>query len=185
MITQILLPNCSGKIDFVGDPIKSLGYYATNRKLQTIGIHTTNFVGRIWVYGSLKEKPNKDIDSDWFVIPLTENTPYKEYNNYHDVKVNRTNDFVNIIGNYSWLKAKMDRSSYIEFPNQSRPPYDYTPTYVITAGANIQPHEASLNFKTDPSYYDSVDFKPNYKSAYEKTAMTTKVGNVEKIFLCY
>lgn len=104
-----LLPNMSGKVSFEGEPVKAVGYYSTstNKRLNTLSIHTLSFTGRIYVYGTLKLKPEKE--SDWAIIPLTDETDYLEYNNYGNIYTKRENTYVNIKGCYTWLKAKMDR----------------------------------------------------------------------------
>ena len=80
MQSQVLLPSMSGKIDYIGNPIKSIGYYSykTNKRSQTLAIHTTNFVGRFILEGSLKLNPASDFD--WFPIILKDDLPYIEYN---------------------------------------------------------------------------------------------------------
>lgn len=104
-----LLPNMSGKVSFEGEPVRAVGFYSTstNKRLNTLSIHTLSFTGRIYIYGTLKLKPEKE--SDWSVIPLTDETDYLEYNNYGNIYAKRENTYVNIKGCYTWLKAKMDR----------------------------------------------------------------------------
>lgn len=103
-----LLPNCSGKVSFEGEPVKAIGYYSndTNDRLNTVSIHTTNFTGRIYIYGTLKVNPS---ENDWVMIPLTEETPYLEFNHLPILNECIDNTYINIKGAYTWLKAKMDR----------------------------------------------------------------------------
>ena len=93
MQTTVLLPNMSGKTDFVGNPVKTVGYdsHKTNKRLSTIVVHSTNFTGRIWLEGSLKTEPKEDLD--WFTIPLTSETPYLEYSNFSPVLIKRQADY--------------------------------------------------------------------------------------------
>ena len=44
MQSKVLLPNMSGKIDFIGEPVKAIGYDSikTNKRSQTICLYTTN-----------------------------------------------------------------------------------------------------------------------------------------------
>lgn len=191
MKSKILLPNMSGKIDFIGEPVKAIGYESnkTNKRTNTIAIYTTNFVGRIWLQGSLKEKPENKLD--WFIIPLTKETPYVEFDNYKDdISVNHENVFYNINGSYVWLRAILDRKSYIQIIDSPVKPYDIHTSYVITSGVNIDPYttnapyiSAPLNPKYDPEYYP--EWIPNYKPAYDRSMISTKLGNVEKVLLCY
>lgn len=112
-----LLPNCSGKVSFEGEPVKAIGYYSndTNDRLNTVSIHTKNFTGRIYIYGTLKVNPS---DEDWVMIPLTDETPYLEFNHLPIINECIDNTFINIKGAYTWLKAKMDRDylNIIETP---------------------------------------------------------------------
>ena len=117
MQSKVLLPNMSGKIDFIGEPVKAIGYDSikTNKRSQTICLYTTNFVGRFWLQGSLKDEPKEDLD--WFVIPLTEETPYVEMNNFSMNPVKHDNRIYNVNGNYMWLRGKVDRKSYLHISN--------------------------------------------------------------------
>lgn len=189
MQTTVLLPNMSGKTDFIGEPVKAVAYniHKTNHRLNTIAIHTTNFTGRIWIEGSLKENPTSDLD--WFTIPLTEETPYKEYYNYNPVLVKRKSDYINLYGSYVWLRAKLDRS-YLEIVNSPFVPYDYkAKNYIITANVDNTDYthtpypQSNLNPQYDPAYYDK--WNPSYTLAYDRRLSLTQLGNVEKILLCY
>lgn len=104
----VLLPNMSGEITYTGKPTKAVGYYSydTNRRLNTIAIHTIKFTGRIYIYGTLKANPT---DDDWVVIPIGKNTDYIEFDNFGKPYSKRENIFINIEGGYTYLKAKMDR----------------------------------------------------------------------------
>jgi hypothetical protein len=191
MQTQILLPNMSGKIDFIGEPVKAVGYnsYKTNKRSNTIGIYTTNFIGRIWIQGSLKDNPINKLD--WFVIPLSNNTPYIEFDNYKDnLNVNRDNRFININGSYVWLRCILDRRSYLDVLDSPVKPYDIHTSYVLTAGVNVDPYTTNAPYKTtplnpkdDPEYYP--EWIPNYKQSYQRGIVSSKMGNVEKVMLCY
>lgn len=103
-----LLENCSGKVSFEGQPVKAIGSYInkTNNRLNTVSIHTINFTGRIYIYGTLKLNPT---DEDWVVIPIGKDTDYIEFNHYPVLNACRDNLYVNIKGAWTYLKAKMDR----------------------------------------------------------------------------
>lgn len=191
MQSTILLPNCSGKIDFIGEPVKAIGYesHNTNKRTHTLGIYTTNFVGRFWLQGSLKDEPKDKLD--WFIIPLTEETPYIEFDNYKDdITVNRDNRFINVNGSFVWLRGVLDRKSYIQISDCPVKPYDLHSSHVITAGSAIDPYysnglypEAKVNPEYDPEYYP--EWIPNYKPAHERSRVSSKMGNIEKVILCY
>lgn len=170
----VLLPNCSNEISMEGKPVKAVGFYSndTNKRLNTIAIHTLSFTGRIYLYGSLKLKPESDLD--WAIIPLGETTDYLEYDNLNNSeKVIKENSFINIKGGYTWFKAVMDRS-YIEVLND-RKPTTYTPGYVMTGLNVLNPESVPMNLHEREIPKDQ-QIKPYALKNY---------GNVEKILLCY
>lgn len=189
MQAQVLLPNMSGKTNFVGNPVKAIGYNSnkTNKRSNTIVIHTLNFTGRIWIEGSLKTEPKNDLD--WFIIPLTDETPYIEFNEYDVSQVKRVAKYININGSYVWLRAKMDRS-YLPIFNIPFAPYDLSSnSSIVDSKINdvdytngIYP-QTKLNPQYDPSYFEG--WTPNYASAYQRRLSLSQLGNVEKIMLCY
>lgn len=192
MQTQVLLENTSGKINFIGNPIKSVGYYSnkTNKKTQSIAIHTLNFVGRFILEGSLKLEPKNDLD--WFPIILKNDLPYIEYNDYNHINQNvvHNNQVLTFKGNYVWLRAKLDRS-YLNILTTPILPYDlHSSTYVMTSNVDLNadnshsPYPKSeLNPIYDPIYYNG--WEKDYSSAYNRQLTSSKLGNIEKVILCY
>lgn len=189
MQTQVLLDNMSGKTDFIGKPIKAVAYnsHKTNKRSNTIVIHTTNFTGRIWLEGSLKTEPKTDLD--WFTIPLTNNTPYIEYSNYNPVLVKRQADYYNVDGSYVWLRVKLDRS-YLPLVRSPFAPFDTKSTeYIMSSKVDDATYThapyptSNLNPQYDPAYYEN--WTPNYTQAYDRRMSLSVLGNVEKIMLCY
>lgn len=201
--SKILLPNMSGKIDYIGDAVKAVAYdsHNTSKRLNTISIHTSNFIGRIWIQGSLKENPDRKNKLDWFNIPLTNDTPYIEYNNFNPGEMVRQADIVNLTGSYVWLRAILDRSSYITILDTPCAPWDYVETNLTTAinvdsdtsiplnrqSFNYTPRKdypkSSLNPQYDPEYYDM--WKENFTKAHDRQMVSKDLGNVEKILICY
>lgn len=201
--SNVLLSNMSGKIDYVGDAVKAVAYdsHNTSKRLNTISIHTSNFVGRIWIQGSLKTNPDRYNKLDWFNIPLTEETPYLEFNNAYRGKTIRDSRIVNLKGSYVWLRAILDRSSYIHIIDTPDAPWDYVSSHLITSAYvdsdtsipldrqsfNYTPRKdypkSSLNPQYDPEYYDM--WKENFSKAYDRSMVSKDLGNVEKILICY
>ena len=68
--SQVLLPNMSGKIDYIGDAVKAVAYnsHNTSKRTNTISIHTSNFIGRIWIQGSLKSNPDRKNKLDCLIF---------------------------------------------------------------------------------------------------------------------
>lgn len=164
-----LLPNCSGKISVEGEPVKSIGYYIneTNDRLNTISIHTKNFTGRIYIYGSLKINPT---DDDWAIIPIGKDADYLEFNHLGVINECMDNTFVNIRGSYTWLKAKMDR----DYLNIIKTPVEIN--YHLTQGT------CSQNVNSD------VSIPMSNKEITVKRDVSGDLihyGNVTNIMLCY
>lgn len=192
MQTQVLLENTSGKINYVGKPVKSIGYYShnTNKKTISLAIHTINFVGRFILEGSLKLEPKDELD--WFPIILKDDSPYIEYNdyNYTNPNVIHNNQIITLKGNYVWLRGKLDRT-YLDIAKIKLPPYDlHSSTYVMTAnvdlnaGSSHSPYPKSeLNPIYDPVYYNG--WEKDYTSAYVRQMMSSKLGNIEKVMFCF
>lgn len=187
MQSKVLLPSMAGKIDFVGQPVKSIGFESnrTNKRSQTIGLYTTNFVGRFWLEGSLKVDPESDLD--WFVIPLEKDTPYVEMNNFSMNPVKHDNRFYNIFGNYLWLRGKVDRKSYLHVIDQKVPSvskeHSVTAYDVNWGSTNGQYVPTPLNPIYDPEYYEGWD--AHYDSSTNRSLMSFHLGNIEKVMLCF
>lgn len=166
----VLLPNMSGKITHMGEPTKAVGYYSydTNKRLNTISIHTIKFTGRIYIYGTLKTNPTEE--SDWAIIPLTDETDYIEFNNFGKPYSKRENIFVNIEGGYTYLKAKMDR----DYLNVIKTPVEinYRPSQG-THGRNI------INDESIPMSNKMIKVKRDVNGDL------INYGNITSIMLCY
>lgn len=119
MTIALLLPSTDGEIDVVGDPIRidqwSFNQYATF----TVAIYVQNFQGRIFLDASLETNPS---EHDWFPIFLTQDSPYIQFpiiyrrptgENGGDTGVEAFNFRANIL----WLRARMNRSSYMVVNN--------------------------------------------------------------------
>ena len=133
-----LLENCSGKVSCEGKPVKAVGYYSnqTNKRMNTISIHTKDFTGRIYIYGTLSLEPTED---DWAIIPIGYNEDYLEFNHFPPIKEDISeNTFVNVNGAWTYLKAKMDRS-YL--PIIKSPSAVYLPRTQITDAMNVTADE--------------------------------------------
>lgn len=166
----VLLPNMSGKLSYEGNPQKAIGYYQfdTNKRLNTITINTISFTGRIYIYGSLKSNPT--LDSDWFIIPLTDTTDYIEFNNGNIGYSKRDNKVINIEGSYIWLKAKMDRD-YLNLLSEpiikTFIPTQHTTSATVNSDISIKPSNKPISVEKDISKY------------------LINVGNVTSIYLTY
>jgi hypothetical protein len=159
----ILLPNCSGKVNFEGEPQKAIGYYSheTNKRLNTICIYTNNFTGRIYILGTTKINPS---DDDWGVVEFNNGCDYLEFNNLCNHTPKRVNTFINIEGSYTWLKAKMVRDNYklLENPTEIKKHLPHiTSGYCIESFDKTHISNHLVNVLPDPSsnlkYFGNVE----------------------------
>jgi len=112
MFSIELLPTTSGLLNTTGTPSKGAGYNNSIGNSHTVMISLANFTGRIYIEGSLATRPT---DSDWFSIALTNQTDYVQFpqspaaptSGYTGDSGNYSYSFV---GNYIWLRARVDRS---------------------------------------------------------------------------
>ena len=71
----------------------------------TLTVYTTNWLGKIWVEGSLSNQP--PLQSDWFYIPLTANSDYIELST-----LNTTSPIlINFTMNLYWLRVSYQPNS--------------------------------------------------------------------------
>jgi len=79
--------------DFSGPPQKAAAYYSKDKSIQTLSWYLTNFEGKIAIEATLDEDNTTD---NYFTIQTIDATlggPVTE------------NDFINLEGNYTWLRA--------------------------------------------------------------------------------
>ena len=112
MESVVLLPTTGNQINAVGKKQKGAGYSNFGGAVHTVSISVTNFVGRIYVEGSLETDPS---EGDWFSINLANDLPYVEYPRIPS----RPTGFVqgdtgslafDFMGNYVWIRARLDRT---------------------------------------------------------------------------
>lgn len=123
MQSVTLLGTTSGKINVTGDPQRGAGFSNTIGNNHTVSIGISNFIGRIWIEGSIESSPG---ENDWVPIPLIGTVPYLQFpvNPHKPVSdlsaygqaVGDSGNFVyNFTGNFIWVRARVDRT-YISPP---------------------------------------------------------------------
>lgn len=101
MSSATLLPDSGVVLDVVGTKFKADGYSGGDG-LHTVGIYLTDFIGRVFIQGSLVIEPS---DTDWFNITLDgEALNHLQYDDNTDGLVVK-----NFTGNFVWVRAKIDR----------------------------------------------------------------------------
>jgi hypothetical protein len=110
--TSINILPSQAELSYTGDKIKADGYYGQTDGLHTVSARVTNFVGRIYLEGSLATDP---ASTDWFPIYLTSGNSFRQY------PVTSTPSGSNSLGdttteawtfrsNLLWIRARVDRS---------------------------------------------------------------------------
>lgn len=110
----ILMSDTTGLIEKIGTPVLVDGLFAQSKGMHTISIHTTNFVGRVYIEASLAKTPE---ENDWFTINLNGGTAYVQY---PKVTPKVEIDAFQFKGNFNWIRARMDRSNLGYEPSQQQ-----------------------------------------------------------------
>ena len=102
MSSSTLLTDTGTTLNIVGSKSKADGYSGGDG-LHTVGFYFSDFIGRVFIQGSLAVEPS---DTDWFNITLDDEAlNYLQYDTNTDGLVVK-----NFTGNFVWVRAKMDRS---------------------------------------------------------------------------
>lgn len=99
----LLLQSTQGEVSLSGSPVRASGSTRAVGSLYTVAIHALNFVGRVYIEGTLATSPEAE---DWFPIVLPDvDTAYLEWTQ----PTNQIHGF-NFKGSFAWIRARMDRS---------------------------------------------------------------------------
>jgi hypothetical protein len=111
MYSTLLLDTTSGKINVTGLKQKAAGYNNSIGNSHTVSITLDDFIGRVWIEGSLNADPQ---EGDWFPIPLGNGVPYLQYPMDPAKPTGYTGDSgsypYSFAGNYIWVRARVDRT---------------------------------------------------------------------------
>jgi len=99
------------ELSYTGDNIKADAFYGNTDGLHTVSVKFNDFVGRVYIEGTLATIPT---ENDWFTINLSSGTAYKQYPVNAAIPTGTVGDTgtdgftfrVNAI----YLRAKIDRS---------------------------------------------------------------------------
>jgi len=118
MFSVTLLGSTTTQINAIGVQQKGAGYSNTIGCNHTVSISVVNFIGRIYIQGSLASQPGPN---DWFNIPLVGNIPFVQFP-LNPAAPSGTNNgdtgvFVySFSGNYIWIRAALDRTYLVPPP---------------------------------------------------------------------
>lgn len=118
MYSVTLLDTTTGKVNVTGSKFQGAGYSSTIGCFHTVSISLSNFIGRIYIEGSLASDPTND---DWFPIELTPNNRYLQFPQDINKPTGANGGDSGTIaysfsGNYIWIRARVDREYLIPYP---------------------------------------------------------------------
>jgi len=118
MFSVTLLGSTTTQINVVGIQQKGAGYSNTIGCNHTVSISVINFIGRVYIQGSLASQPGP---ADWFSIPLVGDTPFVQFPQNPAAPTGQGNGDTGVVafsfsGNYIWVRAVVDRSYLIPPP---------------------------------------------------------------------
>lgn len=114
----IILTSTTNHLNVTGSAIKAAGYYGYSLGLHTISWKLKDFIGRVFVEGSLVSNPT---ENDWFPIFLSGQNAYTQYPIDPDFPSGLNGgdsgvDAYTFQANLVWLRIRIDRS-YLTNPN--------------------------------------------------------------------
>lgn len=74
-VSYTMLTN-QNELSYTGDKIRADAFYGNTDGLHTVSVKFNDFVGRVYIEGTLASMPE---ETDWFPIYLTSGTSYKQY----------------------------------------------------------------------------------------------------------
>lgn len=149
-----LLPSTQGVVNVTGTPIRGAGSTRTVGSLYTVVVTANNLQGRVFIEGSIAAYPTED---DWFSIIMPDNdSPYIEFPfDGGNTVGNVTTVGFNFKGNFTWLRARLDRD-YLGLENLTSPteliPYGYVDNIVLNVGGWSSVNALSGDYSGGPVY---------------------------------
>lgn len=103
----LMMTSTFGKLNPVSDVMRADGWYGYTDGLHTIAVVIVDFQGKLIFEGSIADNPQ---EGDWFAIKdSTFSFPKDPLNPTGALGDTNTFGF-NIVGNYTWLRCRVDRS---------------------------------------------------------------------------
>ena len=116
--SAVLLGSNTTDLSYTGDKIRTGNFHGYRDGLSTVSIQLNDFVGRVYIEGTLADDPGT---TDWFPVFLQSKLEYTEYpkdaGNLLGGGSNgdTTVDAYSFYGNFTYLRARVDRS-YLSNP---------------------------------------------------------------------
>lgn len=118
MYSVTLLDTTTGKVNATGSKFAGAGYSSTIGCFHTVSISLSNFIGRIYIEGSLASDPKEE---DWFPIELVLHKDYLQFPQDPN-KTTGSNGgdsgtlAYSFSGNYIWIRARLNRDYLVPYP---------------------------------------------------------------------
>lgn len=99
------------ELSYSGNPVRVDVFGGNTQNLHTVSASVSNFIGRIYIEGTLAASPT---ENDWFPVYLTSGTSYRQYpvNSVNPTGTNqgdtRTEGFT-FRANLLYIRARVDR----------------------------------------------------------------------------
>ena len=111
MFSVTLLESTTTAVNVAGTKQKGAGYSNTIGSNHTVSISTSNFIGRVFIEGSLATDPS---EADWFAIPLVVGSDYLQFPLDRNAPTGSGGGDTGTVaysfsGNYIWIRARVNR----------------------------------------------------------------------------
>lgn len=121
MFSVTLLESTTTEINATGTKQKGAGFSNTIGCNHTVSISVVNFIGRVYIEGSLASDP---AETDWFPIKLIGMLDYIQFPRDPNAPTGANRGDTSVIacsfsGNYIWLRARINRDYLIPFPQDT------------------------------------------------------------------
>ena len=103
---SVLMLGTENELDYTGDSVRGDGFYGFSDGIHTVQITVADFIGRIYLQGTLASTPT---ETDWFNIKVNGNDDYITYGVGAGTGVTSTLAYT-FQGNMVYLRAKVERS---------------------------------------------------------------------------
>ena len=118
MFSVTLMGSTTTQVNVIGIQQKGAGYSNTIGCNHTVSISVVNFIGRIYIQGSLAGQPGPN---DWFAIPLIGDIPFVQFPLNPQSPTGQGNGDTTVVsysfsGNYIWIRAVCDRTYLVPPP---------------------------------------------------------------------
>jgi hypothetical protein len=143
MFSITLLDSTTTEINVTGTQQRGAGYSNAIGCNHTVSIAVANFIGRIYIEGSLETWPT---DTDWFPIQLIGEIPYLQFPQNQNAPTGDGGGDTDVVaysfsGNYIWIRARVDRTYLV--PPPTDPTLVGAVRYILLNYGSISPASIS------------------------------------------